>query len=138
MQADQISPSPAPCAGRTTVFYDGACPMCRREIAHYRRLRGADRLCWIDIAGDPAPLADHGLDRAAAMARFHVLDRHGQWQTGAWGFAELWAQLPAYRWLAGTLRGLRLLPLLDLLYGRFARWRLQRRCDGGACDPYGY
>ncbi|MGF1548114.1 MAG: thiol-disulfide oxidoreductase DCC family protein [Thiotrichales bacterium] len=122
---------------RATVFYDGACPLCRREIAHYRRMRGAERMRWIDVASNPATLAEYGLDRVAAMARFHVLDRHGRWQTGAWGFAELWSQLPRYRWLARTLRSLRVLPLLDRLYTRFARWRLQRRCNGGSCDPFG-
>lgn len=116
-----------------TVFYDGACPLCRREIAHYRRLRGADRLAWIDIAGVNAPLATYGLSREGAMARFHVLDAAGRWQTGAFGFAELWSHLPAYRWLASTLRSLRLLPLLDRVYVRFARWRLRRACDERSC-----
>lgn len=32
--------------GVATVFYDGSCPLCSREIAHYRRLRGAESLKW--------------------------------------------------------------------------------------------
>ena len=115
------------------VFYDGACPLCRREIAHYRRLRGAERLAWIDVARANAPLATYGLSRERAMARFHILDAAGQWQTGAFGFAELWFHLPAYRWLARTLRSLRLLPLLDRVYVRFALWRLRRACDDRSC-----
>ena len=116
-----------------TVFYDGACPLCRREIAHYRRLRGAERLAWIDVASVNAPLATYGLSRERAMARFHVRDAAGRWQTGAFGFAELWSHLPAYRWLARTLRSLRLLPLLDRAYIRVARWRLRRACDERSC-----
>lgn len=116
-----------------TVFYDGACPLCRREIAHYRRLRSADALSWIDIACDDAALRQHGLRRDTAMARFHVRDAQGRWHTGAWAFAELWSHLPGYRWLAASLRLLRLLPLLDQAYVRFARWRLQRRCGEGSC-----
>ena len=116
-----------------TVFYDGACPLCRREIAHYRRLRGAERLAWIDVASVNAPLATYGLSRERAMARFHVRDAAGRWQTGAFGFAELWSHLPAYRWLARTLRSLGLLPLLDRVYVRFARWRLRRPCDDRTC-----
>ena len=116
-----------------TVFYDGACPMCRREIAHYRRLRGAERVLWIDIARADAPLASYGLSREAAMARLHVRDTAGHWQTGAFGFAELWSHLPGYRWLARTLRLLRLLPLLDRVYRRFARWRMRRACDDRTC-----
>ena len=110
-----------------TVFYDGLCPLCSREIAHYRRLRGADTLLhWVDITQDEHVLAEYGLQREAAMARFHVRDAAGRWQTGAWGFAELWSHLPAYRWLARSLRTLRLLPLLDWVYSGFARWRVRR------------
>ncbi len=29
-----------------TIYYDGICPLCRREIALYRRLCVADRLPW--------------------------------------------------------------------------------------------
>ena len=115
------------------VFYDGACPLCRREISHYRRLRGAGRIEWVDISTDQAALQHHGLSRRAAMARLHVLDAAGAWQTGAWAFAELWAQLPAYRRLAGLLRRSGTLPLLDRGYSVFARWRLRRHCDTGVC-----
>jgi predicted DCC family thiol-disulfide oxidoreductase YuxK len=117
----------------TRVFYDGDCPLCRREIAHYRRLRGADRLVWVDIAHDQATLDAHGLSREAAMAKMHVLDAAGQWQTGARAFAEMWSHLPVYRWLARILRNTGTLPVLDRGYSLFARWRLLRRCDSASC-----
>lgn len=121
-------------AASPVVFYDGKCPLCRREIEHYRRLRGAEQLIWIDITRDDAVLASHGLQRETAMARLHVLDTAGQWRTGAWGFVELWSHLPAYRWLARILSMFRLVPALDWLYTRFARWRLQQRCVAGSCN----
>lgn len=111
------------------VFYDGACPLCRREISHYRRLRGAERLSWIDISEDQAALDACGLSRESAMARLHVLDAAGHWQTGARGFAELWSHLTGYRRLAGFLRHTGALPLLDGAYSLFARWRLKSRGD---------
>ncbi len=123
--------------GFPTVFYDGACPLCSREIAHYQRLRGAENLKWVDVARADNLQATYGLRRDGAMARFHVLDANGNWRTGAWGFAELWSHLPAYRWLARTLRALRLLPLLDRVYTRFARWRLRRNCSAGTCHSVG-
>ena len=112
---------------RTTVFYDGECPLCRREIDHYRRLQGAGSLDWIDVTRDDAALAEFGLQRQSAMARFHVIDASGHWHTGAWGFVELWRHLPAYRWVATLLTRLHLVPVLDWAYRRFARWRLQNR-----------
>jgi predicted DCC family thiol-disulfide oxidoreductase YuxK len=115
------------------VLYDGGCPLCRREIAHYRRLRGADALRWVDISREEDTLSALGIPLEQAMARLHVRDAAGIWHTGAWGFAELWRHLPGYRLAAGALRTARLLPLLDLLYSRFARWRQRRQCGTGAC-----
>jgi len=120
---------------RPVVFYDGGCPLCRREIEHYRRRDRAGALSWVDITRDGAALRAQGLSLDQAMARLHVLDAEGQWQTGAWGFAAIWERLPGYRWLARLLRGLRLLPLVDAGYRYFARWRARRRCDEDHCSP---
>ncbi len=115
------------------MFYDGDCPLCRREVAHYRRLDRSGRIDWIDIARDAEALAAHKLDRADAMAQLHVRDRDGALVTGAAAFAAVWAELPYYRWLARGVRALRLVGPLDLIYRPFARWRLRRRCADAAC-----
>lgn len=115
------------------VLYDGQCPLCSREIAHYRRRRGADGIEWLDVTcsdTDPAPL---GVTREAALARFHVRDTRGIWRTGAAGFVLLWSGLPAYRWLARLVTALRLLPAMEWGYTRFLRWRSRDRCDAGGC-----
>jgi len=116
-----------------TIYFDGGCPLCRREIAHYRRLRGADRLRWVDIGHAETRLPADGPSRAEAMARMHVRDASGNWHTGAWAFAEMWSHLPVYRRLAGFLRATRTLPVLDRAYTVFANWRLKQRCDSAAC-----
>lgn len=111
------------------VFYDGGCPMCSREIAHYRRLDRNASIDWVDITRDLDTLRRHGLEPATAMRRFHVRDTAGDWQIGAWGFAEMWAHLPYYQVLSRLLRFSGTLPLLDRLYDRFADWRQHRRCN---------
>ena len=116
------------------VFYDGQCPLCRREIRHYRRLRGAERVIWVDITENEEMLQIYGLQREAAMARFHVRDAAGNWHTGAAGFIELWSNLPAYSRLSRIIRALRLENTLDWIYTRFANWRLQQRCKDSRCD----
>ena len=118
---------------RPVVLFDGSCPLCSREIAHYRRLSGAASLDWVDIAARRADVEAYGIRVEDAMARFHVRDASGRWQTGAWGFALVWDYLPGYRILAQVVRGARLLPLIDRAYTLFARWRLRRRCDSGSC-----
>ncbi len=131
MAASTISRRAAPAAqaDRLCVLYDGACPLCRREIAFYRRRRGADDLRWIDVSQeDPGSVAP-GITRAAALKRFHVVDGAGRVITGGRAFQRLWAALPAFR-AAGRLFALAPLSwLLDRAYDMFLKLRpwLQRR-----------
>ena len=85
---------------RPIAYYDGACLLCAREIAFYRRQNGADRICWVDISGidtlDVAP----DLAREEALARFTVRDADGSLVSGGRAFPLIWKQLPRFRWLA--------------------------------------
>ena len=116
------------------VFYDGACPLCAREIAHYRRIDSAGRLRWIDAADSSVPLAYFGLSYKRAMAELHVMDTAGHWQRGIDAFVLIWSRLLAYRWLARlvTFTGLR--RPLAFAYHYFARWRYRRRCGADGCQ----
>ncbi len=118
---------------RPVVFYDGGCPLCRREINHYRRLDRKKRLAWIDISREPMRVRSYGLKVEQAMLSFHVLDGTGCWKTGAEAFVVLWSQLPYYRHVASAIRKLRLSGLLDIAYKRWAVWRFRRRCEGNRC-----
>lgn len=126
-----------PGSGRPLVLFDGACPLCRREIRHYRRLRGAEHVDWLDIAAQPGDVEALGVSVAQAMAVLHVRDAQGRWCRGAYAFAELWIHLRGYRLLARLLLTAHLLRPLDALYRVFARWRLKRRCsaDSGCGVP---
>ena len=115
------------------VLFDGSCPMCSREIAFYRRQAASEKLLWIDISREPDTESRFGVSLDDAMQRFHVRDSAGDWQTGAWAFAELWSHFPGWRMLSGILRSAGLLPLTDRVYDRFARWRLKRQCKDGSC-----
>ena len=122
---------------RTRMFYDGGCPLCRREVAHYRRLDRRDRIDWVDISRDPETLAVLGVTLEQAMARLHVQDPQGRLLTGVPAFAAVWDALPGYRHLARLVRALRLVPALDWGYARFARRRYARRCAEGFCAAGG-
>lgn len=106
-----------------TVYYDGACPLCRREISFYRRRTGAGSLRWIDVsrsgAGDPAP----DLTRDQALARFHVRDTSGELTSGGAAFSQLWSALPGFRTLGRLFRLPPLAWLLDRGYDLFLRLR---------------
>ena len=91
---------------RPTILYNGACPICRREIEHYRRIdqRDDQALAFADIS-ESSPLLDrHGLDQDAAKRRLHVLDANGELLAGIPAFAAIWDRLPRYRWLSAIVR----------------------------------
>lgn len=115
------------------VFFDGSCPLCRREIAHYRRIDTAQRMYWVDAVSEPEALSRHGLSLKAAMAELHVLDGAGRWQRGIDAFVVIWQQLPGYRWLAKIITTLGLRRPLAFAYRHFAAWRNRRRCGDHGC-----
>jgi predicted DCC family thiol-disulfide oxidoreductase YuxK len=113
-----------------TVLYDGACPLCRREIGIYRGLQPLQPdspVSFSDISDAALPLPP-GTTREQLLARFHVRGRDGQLLSGAQAFLALWAALPGWRWLAlaGRLPGMAW--LMERAYRLFLLWRptLQR------------
>jgi predicted DCC family thiol-disulfide oxidoreductase YuxK len=79
---------------RLTVWHDGACPLCRREIAWVRKLDRRHAIDFID-ASELAP-ASCPLDRAALLARFHARE-NGVLVSGAAAFAAMWRAIPVLR-----------------------------------------
>lgn len=118
-------------AGAIQVYYDGACPLCRREIALYSGLQATCAIQWMDVSAESSTLPP-GCSREAMLARFHVTDAHGRLVSGAAAFLTLWESLPGWRWLArlGRLPGmpwvlergyrvfLRIRPAMQRLAGR--------------------
>ena len=76
-----------------TVYFDGACPLCRAEISHYQAQKGSESLRFVDVA---EPGADLGadLEREQALARFHVRGSDGVLVSGAAAFVTVWNYLP--------------------------------------------
>jgi demethoxyubiquinone hydroxylase (CLK1/Coq7/Cat5 family)/predicted DCC family thiol-disulfide oxidoreductase YuxK len=97
------------------VLYDGACPLCRREIALYQGLRADQPLAFVDVSDAAAGLPP-GTDRDRLLARFHVLRADGSMADGARGFVALWAFLPGWRWLARLALVPGVTPLLEGAY----------------------
>jgi len=88
-----------------TLYYDGGCPVCTREISFYRGRRGAERIRWVNLAQcEPSDLGTD-LSFDAAIARLHARLPNGQLVSGARAFAALWQALPAFR-LAGRVAAL--------------------------------
>ncbi len=128
-----------------TLLFDGACPLCLREVETLRRRdRGRGRLAFVDV-DDPGydPACHGGISYAEAMGRMHALRADGQVVRDVEVFRQAYA-LVGLGWLYAPTGWPLLRPLVDGLYGLWARWRLaitgrpsldslcRDRCDPGA------
>ena len=109
-----------------TVYYDGKCGLCRREIEYYKRVAPADRFLWLDIATDPASLADLDISQADALRRLHARDASGVVYVGVAAFIAIWQGLNYWRYLAMIVNLPFLKPLAAFTYDRFANYRFSR------------
>ena len=103
---------------RSTVYFDGSCPLCRAEIGHYRRKDRSGALWFVDVS-KPKALLPNGLNQRQAMERFHVRAGNGRLLSGAAAFVEVWARLPRWRWAARVAALPGVLTLLELGYRLF-------------------
>ena len=114
------------------VFYDGACPLCVREIRLLRRLDRSDRIRYTDISSDEFRAEDFGRTLGTFMSEIHGRLPDGTWVNGVEVFRRLYAAVGL-----GPIVWVTRLPvvsgLLDSAYRVFARNRLgwTRRCSDG-------
>jgi len=104
-----------------TVWHDGDCPLCQREIALMRRLDRRGAIRFVDAA-DPSQASSCPLDPALMLTRFHA-EEDGKMLSGAAAFAAMWRMLPWLRPLGLAARNPAVLRLLERLYIRFLRIR---------------
>ncbi len=112
-------------AAPVKVWFDGACPLCIREIALMRRLDRRGSITFLDVAQGADPSCP--IDRATLLARFHA-EENGVVLSGAAAFAAMWRAIPLLRPLGLAARNRTVLRVLEAAYVRFlkVRPRLQR------------
>jgi predicted DCC family thiol-disulfide oxidoreductase YuxK len=107
--------------GELTVCYNGACPVCRAEIEHYRQraIDGA-ALTFLDVAANPEAAAKLGLDGERPFRRLHTVDGGGKIVGGIGAFVAVWGRLPGYGWLARLMERPTARAAAELAYERVA------------------
>lgn len=107
-----------------TVFYDGECPICAREIALVKRLHRRERLAFIDFAHPTYDPSQTGLAPAHLGRVIHARWADGTVITGVEVFRAVWAAV-GWSALARISRMRAVDRLLSTAYGWFARNRLR-------------
>lgn len=108
-----------------TVWYDGACPLCIREIALMRKLDRRDAITFTDIS---TPASTCPIDRQLMLERFHASE-NGRLLSGAAAFAAMWRAIPLLRPIGLLARAPAVLAILEALYLQFLKVRphIQKR-----------
>ena len=101
------------------VWFDGDCPLCRREIAVMRGLDRRGAIVFTDVASGQGSCP---IDRADLLARFHAREE-GVMLSGAAAFAAMWRAIPLLRPFGLAARNQTVLRLLERLYLVFLRIR---------------
>jgi predicted DCC family thiol-disulfide oxidoreductase YuxK len=106
------------------IWYDGACPLCIREIALMRRLDRDQQINFINAAD---PVVACPIDRTLLLTRFHASE-NGIVLSGATAFAAMWRAIPLLRPLGLAACNPIILAGLERAYLLFLRIRprLQR------------
>ncbi|MGD9662902.1 MAG: thiol-disulfide oxidoreductase DCC family protein [Porticoccaceae bacterium] len=115
-----------------TLFFDGQCPLCRREINLLQRLSD-EGLAFMDIH---QIVPEPQFPSAMAMLRvLHLRKACGSWLTGVDATVHAWSHT-RWGWLFKPLRWSLWAPWIDRRYSRWAQRRYNRlyhcnRCMGG-------
>ena len=108
---------------KLTVFFDGLCVVCSKEINHYRKQRGADRILFIDITSAEFDAQSEGVDPFEVNRVMHAKKSSGEILTKVDAFIAIWEKLPKYQWVARLAKRAPINWALQLGYLGFAKIR---------------
>lgn len=116
------------------VFFDGACPLCAREIALLRGMDRRGRVRFTDIADPGFDPTARGRTMDELMAGIQGRLPDGTWVQGVEVFRRLYSAV-GLSWAVAPTRLPGVSQVLDAGYRLFAknRLRLTRRCADGVC-----
>ena len=127
---------------KLTIFFDGGCPLCKREVDFFQSRNQRGYLRFIDINSSNSSLElKYGITYKQAMERIHALKSDGSVIKDLKVFQEAYS-LIGLAWVYTPTK----LPILDkcteLIYGLWAKYRLnitfrpsiEKLCSERDCD----
>ena len=109
-----------------SVYFDGKCSLCKKEISYYKTIAPVNKFLWKDIASDPSHLQEINVSQQAALRRLHVLDDEKNLIVGFDAFIVIWSQIKLWSLVASIAS----LPIINLVlkksYNWFADWKFRR------------
>ncbi len=124
---------------RLTLFYDGQCPLCAKEMAALKKHDHHNVIQIVDIYSDE--FVDYpNIDKSAANTILHALDHNGRLLLGLDATYQAW-RLVGKGWIYAPLRWPLIKSFTDRCYLLFARNRYRvsfwltgtSRCTSKCC-----
>ncbi|NBU20028.1 DUF393 domain-containing protein [bacterium] len=123
-----------------SVYYDGLCHLCSREIEFYQKLEHGKNIEWIDISSPSFSAESLGLDPKALEFYLHARRPSGELFQGVDSFLAIWRVLRLNPRMIRFAEFSLVKPFLKAGYHAFALVRplLPKKkhhdCDSGSCQ----
>ncbi len=109
-----------------TVFYDGKCGLCTKEIRHYQKIAPEGVFDWCDITRTPDPLHKLGISTAEGLKILHVSDDFEKIHKGVKANILIWKHLKYWKILAYIVQFPPIYIMVHMAYNIFAKWRFKK------------
>lgn len=109
-----------------SVYYDGKCGLCAKEIAYYTKIAPSHVFRWVDITVCSRELKEEGISLSDGLKLLHVKDKLGKFHVGVDAFVCMWRALPRWRYLAYVVSLPGVNYIANIVYHCFANWRFKR------------
>ena len=109
-----------------TVFYDGKCGVCKKEIEYYIGIAPDGLFNWVDITINKHEIENIGILYVDALKLLHAVDAKGDIYIGVDAFILIWSNIPRWKILAKIVNNFLIRPIANIMYKVFASWRFNR------------
>ena len=110
----------------TKIFYDGNCPICKREINLYKKLSICESTNWFNVHSNQVALDKLKKSKEDCLKLLHVLDDNNKLFIGVDAFIIIWKKTKYFKYLAFLLDYKLIKGPLNLIYKFYAKKRYKK------------
>ena len=119
-----------------SVYYDGLCILCSKEMDFYRKKDPDRRISYVDISAENFDPNAEGLENRDINKYFHAKNKNGDILVGVPAFQEIWKTLGIFKGLSYLAKASLTAPLFQMGYLIFIHARPylpRKKCDTDRC-----
>ena len=110
----------------TKVFFDGNCPICKKEIDTYKKLTLDDNISWYDISVNKNISKTINKTQKECLEVLHVTDDKNDIKTAIDAFIEIWKKTKYFRHLIFLFKIPLVKSVANYMYFKYAKYRYKK------------